>query len=1327
MTKRLLSLFLLCALVSSCLCSAAYAADTGTEVHVAESVVDIIDLIEGVQSTYIPDYTYFVAQSAMKWVGEDNIAGDISEPCTNRDILNTHGRFGNAWQSNGFARLVFFRVFGTVPAYDYHCNPASLNDAVEVIGRFGSNCRESRGHFDGPVTEASMKSLFSQAKVGDILVAAPVGACSLKGVSMVFLEATAAGVRVYQADYTGACAVTESTIPYSTLAKYHCVTLLRATNYPTEEYLAPVTVPQVTLSSEAYAHNENVTASWLPAKYATEYQVDLVDINDQVVYSATVTETILSLTDVAPGTYCVQVTAMNDKGYSDVAESDFFTVHPLLEVTFLDYDGALIATQHVTYGEDASAPTVPTRVGHKFAGWDESLKNITSDTVIRALYELEKYTVTFYSVGKTTRLDRQQVSYGDAAVLPENIDNSFGIADGYVFAGWHIEFGCDGTDYNCVDGDMTVVATQTWGDGALPITLNLDPAVLDEDGKTYTITGSVTNTDTEPRSFKLLATLKTAAGKAVKCVIMDEYTLDADETLPLNDTIIYSEKITSIEYVAVAIRDNDKTGGAYSLLETTGITAETTWSNWSEWASVPEDGHDAVETKTQYRYRNKVTAQSSTKDWGEPWVFSHETYTWSAYGAWSGWTSKAITATDYVQVGTRTAYKWFYYKCPYCGKNSYYNQHATWAGGCGKWIDDSYYKTTWGPAYSTGKDFHGTGRDYTDNSDAGRAYCWSSGAGATSQKQYRSRTRSKIYTYHYWKWGEWSDWSDSYISGNEVETRLLYRYRDEVDLSDPSAGTEDTSGTTYELSGTVQLTDMDTPMLDGRKATVMVYKKTNSDPTEAQLEYVGQITIGEDNAYDITFHPKEDPSEETGDFIVALGIEGCDKLVNVEAIHPTGITHNVRFYVDGLLYDEQDVTRGEAAELPDIPNKDGFVFVKWSESITSVQTDMVVNALFQPVEHTVTFIDWETDTIHQQKVLHGETIPYPTLDTIVGIVNRTWSTQDTVSVATENMIVETVAEYQEYTVVFRDRSTVVSTQTVRHGESAQLPAMIPIASDMIFDGWIGECSYDNITCDATFVPAFIYGQTVDTPTASATTLGDGTSSITLSCTTDGAEIYYVIEEHSDDVVLQGYEEIQAIEEVRLDLLQAQLLETIEDQPDFDIVVTPIFPNGDVPVFGASGAFSDSYDFTKNAALYTGEPIVLSGNQSIIFLATAANMNDSMPQLEHAVTPEIAYTGTITKNTLRQYRETIEGDLCLTVDSGTPLYKESVFTLCLYDERGILVDLVPLTAIIAPGSNDIFFDDILLYTTEECRTGKIISWLSDNAATPILNVKTFTIK
>ena len=707
--KKCIKLIFLCIILVSLLGSAAFAADAGGTVRAAETTAEVDELIEGVKSTYLPSYSYFVSCSTQMWVGYDDHSGDLTKPCTDLNAGNSHGRFGGLWQSNGFARFVFYNTFATFPAYDYHCNPSSLNDNVVLIGRYGSRCGVSRGNFDGIVTAENMKELFSEAKKGDLIVLAPRGLCRMTGTTMVFLEATESEVKVYQADYTGSCVVTEDSIPYSTLASYHCVSLLRASNYPTVDYLAPSEVVKLEVSAENVPEGENVTATWLKAKYAAEYRVTLR--NEQgIVLSRATTETTQVFSDLAPGTYEVQVEAINDKGTSAAVSAPKFTVYPMLTVTFADHDGTVLTVQKVPYGGEATAPSIPDRTGHKFAGWDSGLKNITTDTTITALYELEKYTVNFYSVGKAARLDSQQVSYGHAAVPPsfDEANNNFGLSEGYVFSGWHIEFGSEGTDYTSVDGNMNVIATQSWDRSSLPVSIGLYKAELQEDGKTYKITGELINNYADPISCKLIAVMKTEAGKTVKCSIMEEYTLSGMTVCPIDDTIVYSEKISSIEYYAVVIRDNDKTGGICAVPASVGITAETTWGEWSEWTDVPEEGHAAVEEKIQYRYRNKLTATSPTQDLAEPWTYSHNTFEWSAYSGWSGWSANYVAASDSVAVEARTAYLWFYYACPHCGGHSYYTTHYTWAGGCGKQINKSYYRTTWGTAsYRSGKDFHG--------------------------------------------------------------------------------------------------------------------------------------------------------------------------------------------------------------------------------------------------------------------------------------------------------------------------------------------------------------------------------------------------------------------------------------------------------------------------------------------------------------------------------------------------------------------------------------------------------------------------------------------
>ena len=59
-------------------------------------------------------------------------------------------------------------------------------------------------------------------------------------------------------------------------------------------------------------------------------------------------------------------------------------------VTFKDDRGADLASVKVMYGENATAPTVPTKDGYTFVGWSKPITNITGDLVVYAIYQQNK-------------------------------------------------------------------------------------------------------------------------------------------------------------------------------------------------------------------------------------------------------------------------------------------------------------------------------------------------------------------------------------------------------------------------------------------------------------------------------------------------------------------------------------------------------------------------------------------------------------------------------------------------------------------------------------------------------------------------------------------------------------------------------------------------------------------------------------------------------------------------------------------------------------------------------------------------------------------------
>ena len=105
-------------------------------------------------------------------------------------------------------------------------------------------------------------------------------------------------------------------------------------------------------------------------------------------------------------------------------------------VTFLDMDGVtVINTQTVEYGNSAQAPTPPLHEGYTFSEWDKEFSFISSDLTVTAIYTINKYTVTFYDMDRTTVLDKQSIEYGKAAQAPTPPEH-----EGYTFSGWNVDF-----------------------------------------------------------------------------------------------------------------------------------------------------------------------------------------------------------------------------------------------------------------------------------------------------------------------------------------------------------------------------------------------------------------------------------------------------------------------------------------------------------------------------------------------------------------------------------------------------------------------------------------------------------------------------------------------------------------------------------------------------------------------------------------------------------------------------------------------------------------------------------------------------------------------
>lgn len=85
-----------------------------------------------------------------------------------------------------------------------------------------------------------------------------------------------------------------------------------------------------------------------------------------------------------------------DKDFSKVTEDiEVSAVYELNEYTVIFKNGETTITRKVKHGSAATPPNVYDTATEKFVGWDKSFDNVTSDLIVNAKLEKQKYTLTF--------------------------------------------------------------------------------------------------------------------------------------------------------------------------------------------------------------------------------------------------------------------------------------------------------------------------------------------------------------------------------------------------------------------------------------------------------------------------------------------------------------------------------------------------------------------------------------------------------------------------------------------------------------------------------------------------------------------------------------------------------------------------------------------------------------------------------------------------------------------------------------------------------------------------------------------------------------------
>ena len=228
--------------------------------------------------------------------------------------------------------------------------------------------------------------------------------------------------------------------------------------------------------------------------------------------------------------------------------------------------------------------------------------------------------------------------------------------------------------------------------------------------------------------------------------------------------------------------DSSQTKPSTSTSEQTNNKPAATWSNWvtalPSTVSSNKDKYN-IETKTQYSYRTKQTTTSidaNLEGWTKDGIAS------TTYSDWS----MNLTSThkpeesELVRIISQsepTTYTWYHWYSVQKGG-------SVTAVGPNSEQNDPNYVSSEKHTITT----HEMLTDRGNNSYFSSSYkCSKCGMGwwwlestSVSPIVYTYQQRRKIITYNYYKWGDWSSYSDTKVSANdnrEVRQRTVYRYK----------------------------------------------------------------------------------------------------------------------------------------------------------------------------------------------------------------------------------------------------------------------------------------------------------------------------------------------------------------------------------------------------------------------------------------------------------------------------------------------------------------------------------------------------------------------
>ncbi len=184
---------------------------------------------------------------------------------------------------------------------------------------------------------------------------------------------------------------------------------------------------------------------------------------------------------------------------------------------------------------------------------------------------------------------------------------------------------------------------------------------------------------------------------------------------------------------------------------------------------------------------------------------------------------------------------------------------------------------------------------------------------------------------------------------------------------------------------------------------------------------------------------------------------GCD-----EEIIPVGgekEKYEVKFIVDGVIFETQIVEAGSDVKVSSEPKKEGYKFIGWDKDLTNITSDLEINAIFEVLKYEVKFlvdgVIFETQFVEVGSDVKASSEPKKEGYKFIG-----WD-KDLTNI-TSDLEINAIFEVAKYEVKFLVDGVIFETQFVEYKGEAKISSE-PKKEGYKFIGW--DKDFTNVTSD----------------------------------------------------------------------------------------------------------------------------------------------------------------------------------------------------------------------------------------------------------------------